>query len=588
VADEDRKPEEPSSLPGRIRRSLQLSPGRLRRLDGWSEIAALVLLIALILRQGYQLPVLAHAPVALGVGILLLLLVAARLGLEALATVRPALFFKLHAPDLAVFALLLLPRIGIRTAAFLLALRVLFRAGSRLLTSPAGRTWVVGVQRHPARIIAFTFLGLIAGGTLFLTFPGASTTPGSAPPLTALFTSTSAVCVTGLIVVDTPSYWTPFGQWVILVLMQVGGLGIMTLSASAALALGRALGAGSRGFLEEILEETAKRDITRLLQFIVAFTFATEAVGTAILGLYWSRVMPASEAWFNAVFHAVSAFCNAGFSTFSTSLERWVGDPVVNVVIALLIIVGGIGFTVAASLWGLFRRPLHPVLWWRHERTHTRLVLTTTAVLVVAGAMAFFYFDYDSSLSGLPMGQKLLSAFFQSVTARTAGFDTVSMSAVAPVTATVLMVLMFIGGSPGGTAGGIKTTTIAILALTFRSLSRGRRDVEVFSRRVPDETLLKAIAVTLLGGALLAVCFMLLLVIQPGMNYLDLMFEAVSAFGTVGLSRGVTAALTPPGRLIIILLMFVGRTGPLTLAFAVGKSATRTYYRYPESRILVG
>jgi trk system potassium uptake protein TrkH len=588
VADEDRKSGEQPSLPWRIRRSLQLSPGRLRRLDRWAEIAALALLIALILRQGYQLHVLAHAPVALGMGGILLFLVGARLILDAIASVRASRFLRMYWPDLAVFALLLLPRVGVRAAAFLLALRVLFRAGSRMLTSPAGRNMVVGVQRHPARIIAYTFLALIAGGTLFLTFPGASTPPGNAPVLTALFTSTSAVCVTGLIVVDTPSYWSSFGQWVILVLMQVGGLGIMTLSASAALALGRALGAGSRGFLEEVLEETAKRDVTRLLQFIVGFTFATEAVGTVILGLYWSRVMPASEAWFNAVFHAVSAFCNAGFSTFSTSLERWVGDPVVNIVIALLIIVGGIGFTVAGSLWGLFRRPLHPVLWWRHEQTHTRLVLTTTAVLIAVGTMAFFYFDYEASLGGLPIGKKLLGAFFQSVTARTAGFDTVPMSAVAPVTASVLMVLMFIGGSPGGTAGGIKTTTIAILALTFRSLSRGRRDVEVFSRRVPDETLLKAIAVTLLGGALLAVCFMLLLVVQPGQNYLDVMFEAVSAFGTVGLSRGVTAALTPPGRLLIILLMFVGRTGPLTLAFAVGKSATRTYYRYPESRILVG
>ncbi len=588
MADEDRKSGEQPSLPWRIRRSLQLSPGRLRRLDRWAEISALALLIALILRQGYQLHALAHTPVALGMGSLLLLLVGARVILDAVASVRASHLLKIHGPDLAIFALLLLPRVGIRAVAFLLALRVLFRAGSRMLTSPAGRNLVVGVQRHPARIIAYTFLALIAGGTLFLTFPGASAGPGNAPVLTALFTSTSAVCVTGLIVVDTPSYWSSFGQWVILVLMQVGGLGIMTLSASAALALGRALGAGSRGFLEEVLEETAKRDVTRLLQFIVGFTIATEAAGTVILGLYWSRVMPSSEAWFNAVFHAVSAFCNAGFSTFSTSLERWVGDPVVNIVIALLIIVGGIGFTVAGSLWGLFRRPLHPVLWWRHEQTHTRLVLTTTAVLIAVGTMAFFYFDYEASLAGLPIGKKLLGAFFQSVTARTAGFDTVPMSAVAPVTASVLMVLMFIGGSPGGTAGGIKTTTIAILALTFRSLSRGRRDVEVFSRRVPDETLLKAIAVTLLGGALLAVCFMLLLVVQPGQNYLDVMFEAVSAFGTVGLSRGVTSALTPPGRLLIILLMFVGRTGPLTLAFAVGKSATRTYYRYPESRILVG
>ncbi len=518
----------------------------------------------------------------------LLALVAARVLLDAAAAARYRTFLRTHWPDLAVFLLLLLPRVGFRAAGFVLALRVLARAGSRHLTSPAGRALVVRVQRQPARIIALTFLGLILGGTLFLTFPGSNTHPGPTPFLTALFTSTSAVCVTGLIVVDTPTYWSTFGQWVILVLMQVGGLGIMTLSASAALALGRALGAGSRGMLEEVLEETAKRDVTRLLQFIITFTFATEAVGTLILGLYWSRSMPLAEAWYNALFHSVSAFCNAGFSTFSTSLERFVGDPVVSLTVAFLIMVGGIGFTVAGGLWGLLAHPLHPARWWRREQTHTRLVLTTTGILVALGTLIFFYFEYEASLAGLSLGGKLLAAFFQSVTTRTAGFDTVAIGTTLPVTATFMMVWMFIGGSPGGTAGGIKTTTIAILALSFRSLARGRRDVEVFSRRVPEETLLKAIAVTLLGGILVLVCFMLLLVVESNHGYLDVIFEAVSAFGTVGLSRGLTPALTPLGRLIIILLMFVGRTGPLTLAFAVGRSATRSYYRYPDSRILVG
>ncbi len=588
MPDEDRKPGELGSALGRLRRSLQLTPGRLRRADRGAEIFSLALLLALVLRQGYQLHVLTHVPVALVAALALVILVVTRLALDGLAAVRLSTFLRPHWPELLILFLFALPHVGLRPVAFLLALRVLFRAGARHLTSPAGRAFVVGVQRHPARTIALTFLILILGGTLFLTFPGSSVQPGTTPFLTALFTSTSAVCVTGLIVVDTPTYWTTFGQWVLVVLMQVGGLGIMTLSASAALVLGRALGAGSRGFLTEVVEETAKRDVTRLLQFIVTFTFGTEAVGAVILGMWWSRSMPPSEAWFHAVFHAVSAFCNAGFSTFSTSLEQFVGDPVVNLVVAFLIVIGGIGFTVAGSVWLFLRRPWHPGLWWRHEQTHTKLVLATTLALIVIGTLGFFYFEYETSLSGLSLSRKLLASFFQSVTTRTAGFDTLPMATVAPVTATFMMLWMFIGGSPGGTAGGIKTTTMAILVLALRSLVRGRRDVEVYARRVPDETLLKAIAVTLLAGTLLLICFMLLLVVQHGQNYLDIMFEAVSAFGTVGLSRGLTPALTPSGRLIIILLMFVGRTGPLTLAFAVGKSAARSYYRYPESRILVG
>ena len=557
-------------------------------MDPWAEGIAGLFLLALVLHEGYHAAFVARTPVSAIVAGALLAVVALRVILDAVGAARLRSFLAFHWPDLAVFALLLLPWVGLRTAGFLLSLRVLIRGGARLLTSSPGRAFVVGVQKHPARSIVLTFLVLIAGGTLFLTFPGATAAGRSAPPLTALFTSTSAVCVTGLIVVDTPTYWSRFGQWVILALVQVGGLGIMTLSASAALALGRALGAGSRGLLEEVLEETATRDIANLLQFIVAFTFLTELAGAIVLGLYWSGSMPARLAWYHGAFHSVSAFCNAGFSTFSTSLADWVGDPVVNGVIGGLIVVGGIGFTVAAGLAGLLRHPLQPGRWWRHERTHTRLVLTVTGILLGVGALGLFYLDYEGSLAALSLPDKLLAAAFQSVTLRTAGFNTVPIGATAPAAATLMMILMFIGGSPGGTAGGIKTTTIGILWLSLRSLARGRKDVEVFGRRVPDRTLLKAIAVTLLGGAVLGTGFLALLMVQPEQDFLDLLFEAVSAFGTVGLSRGITAALTPPGRLLIILLMFVGRTGPLTLAFALGRSPARTYYRYPDSRILVG
>ncbi len=585
---EDRKPEGGGSLPHRLRRSLQLTPGRFRGIDRWAGIASWVLILVIILDQGYQLRPLQRYPVGEAMAILLLALVLARLVLDALGTPRAGPFFKTHWLELALLALLILTPLTFWAIGFLLALRVLVRAGARLLTSPSGRTFLIGVTRSPARTIATSFLGAIAGGTLLLTFPGASAGGESAPFLTALFTSTSAVCVTGLIVVDTPTYWSTFGQWVILLLIQVGGLGIMSLSASAALVIGRSFGAGSRGLLEEAYEETAKRDITKLLQFIVAFTFITEIAGGLLLGLYWTRQMPLLTALYHGTFHSVSAFCNAGFSTFSDNLAAWVSDPLVCIVVSTLVLIGGIGFTVAMSLMALARDPLHPVLWWRRERTHTKLVVAVTAFLILGGTIAYFFFDYENSLGGLPLGSKLLAAYFQSVTSRTAGFNTVSLGAAAPITATIVIVLMFIGGSPGGTAGGIKTTTLGVLALSLRALLRGRRDVEVYGRRITDETLLRAVSVTLLSGTLLGLGAMGLFLFEANKNYLDLLFEAVSAFGTVGLSRGVTPTLTPMGQLIIITLMFVGRTGPLTLAFAVGKTGARTFYRYPDGRILVG
>jgi trk system potassium uptake protein TrkH len=567
---------------------LQLTPGRFRGIDRWAGIASWLLIIVIILGQGYQLRPLLRYPVSQAVAILLVVLVIARLLLDALATPHPRPFFKAHWLELVLLGLMAVTPITFWAIGSLLALRVLVRAGSRILTSPSGRSFLVGVAHSPARTITTSFLGAIAGGTLLLTFPGASASGESAPLLTALFTSTSAVCVTGLTVVDTPTYWSTFGQWVIVLLIQVGGLGIMSLSAATALVFGRSFGASSRGLLEEAYEETAKRDITRLLQFIVAFTFGTELVGAALLALHWSRHMPLLDALYHGLFHSVSAFCNAGFSTFSDNLAGWVSDPLVTFVITFLIIIGGIGFTVGMGLMTLARHPLHPVRWWRHERTHTKLVLTVTAFLIVGGTIAFFFFDYENSLSGLPLGSKLLAAYFQSVTSRTAGFNTVNLGAAAPITATIVILLMFIGGSPGSTAGGIKTTTLGILVLSLRALLRGRRDVEVFGRRIPDETLLRAVSVTLMGGTLLALGAMGLFLFETGKNYLDLLFESVSAFGTVGLSRGITPSLTPMGQLIIITLMFVGRTGPLTLAFAAGKSGARTFYRYPDGKILVG
>jgi trk system potassium uptake protein TrkH len=243
---------------------------------------------------------------------------------------------------------------------------------------------------------------------------------------------------------------------------------------------------------------------------------------------------------------------------------------------------------VGVSLWSLVRRPHRAAAWWRELRSHDRLVLLMTGALLAVGAVLILALEGGRSLAHLPWTERIAAALFQSVSLRTAGFNTVSIGALAPATATVMMFWMFIGGSPGGTAGGVKTTTIGILALSLRSLTRSREDVELFGRRVGEATLLKAIAITLLGGLLVIMGTILLLVVQDGATYTDVLFEVVSAFGTVGLSRGLTPSLTAAGQLLIIALMFVGRTGPLTLAFALGRRRPRSFYRYPEGRILVG
>jgi len=572
----------------RLRRALRETPTRLRPLDRALTVVALLILVSLVLRQGYHVRWLEHALPTLVLGALIWSAVLVSLLLRAISASRLTSYLLSNGPDLVLLALILLPGVGFRTAGILLSARILARGATRLLTSPAGRALILRTHRHPTKVVTISFLLLIAAGTLFLTFPGARAPASEPSVLTAFFTATSAVCVTGLVTVDTSSYWSTFGQITILVLIQIGGLGIMSLSASLVVLLGRSLSAGHRGALSEVVEETAGRDVAGMLQLILGFTLVCETAGALALGPHWSRTMPPAEAWYHAVFHSISAFCNAGFTTFPDNLGSYTADFVVNGVIAVLIVVGGLGFSLAPALLAFLRRPHRPVAWWRKRGSHDRLVLTMTALLLVTGAVLLLALESGRSLAGLPPSRRILAAVFQSVTARTAGFNTVSIGAMAPATATLLMILMFIGGSPGGTAGGIKTTTLGVLGLSLRSLARGRHDVEVFARRVREDTLLKAITVTLLGVVVVLAGTITLLMTQPGSNYEDVMFEVVSAFGTVGLSRGLTPSLTPLSQLTIIALMFIGRTGPLTLALALGRPARPSQFRYPEGRILVG
>lgn len=490
----------------------------------------------------------------------LLVALPAAAGLAAVAAGRPAVALSL---------------LAVAQAILLLALFARERAAAELLA---------GFYHNPSRLIVVSFAALVLVGTVLLTFPAAAAGPRPVAPLDALFTATSAACVTGLIVLDTPSAFSPFGHGVILALIQAGGLGIMVLSTFAALLLGGTLGLRGERALTEVLDLQAASSAYRLIRFIVLATLAIEAVGALGLtfcyraaGFGW-----AAAAW-RGTFHAVSAFCNAGFALQSDSLEMFQGSPVALLLFAALITLGGLGFAVLAAIWWRLRRPdPAPV------SVQVKTVLAVSAALVAAGAALYAAAEWGRSLDGLPVADRLVNALFQSVTLRTAGFNSVPFAALAPATALAMIGFMFVGASPGSAGGGIKTTTAAVLLAAIRSTVRRAESVRLFDREVPGEIVYRSLAIAVISAAIVAGGLFLLLVFEP-QPFADLLFEVVSAFGTVGLSLGATPRLGPAGKLIIIAVMFAGRTGPLTLALLLGVGAARApAVRRPETRVMVG
>lgn len=441
-----------------------------------------------------------------------------------------------------------------------------------------------GFYRNPPRLIGASFATLVLIGTVLLTFPAASAGALPVAPLDALFTATSAVCVTGLVVLDTPNAFSPFGHGVILALIQVGGLGIMVLSTFAALLLGGSLGLRGESALTEVLDLQAVSTAYRLTRFIVLATLAVEAVGAAGLTLCFSAAgLELPAALWRGVFHAVSAFCNAGFALQSDSVAMFQSSPAGLLLVAALVILGGLGFAVLAAVWWRLRRSASGPL-----TVQVRIVLAASSLLLAAGTAIFAAVEWDRSLAGLPLGERLLNAFFQSVTLRTAGFNSVSFDTLAPATVLIMLGFMFIGASPGSTGGGIKTTTAAVLLAAIRSTIRPSEPVRLFGREVPREIVDRSVAIGAISAAVTGAALFLLLVVER-QPFLDLLFEVISAFGTVGLSLGATGELGPAGKLTIIALMFVGRIGPLTLALLLGAGAAKKpAVRYPQTRLMVG
>lgn len=440
-----------------------------------------------------------------------------------------------------------------------------------------------GIQ-HPARLIPLAFLGTILLGTALLMLPLSRAGAGSAPLLTALFTSTSAVCVTGLAVVDTPVYWSMFGQVVILGLFHIGGFGIMTGATLLGLLVMQRLGLGTRLVAQAETRSLGLGDVVAVLKLILRVTLGVEVLVAAVLTLrlHYSYDESWGTALWNGVFQSVSAFNNAGFSTYSDSLMGFVSDPLIIVPIMFAIIIGGLGFPV---LFELRRTPGR----WARWSIHTKITLLGSAILIVGGTLAILLYEYGNpgTLGPLDMGGKLLGALFHSVTARTAGFNTVDVGSMRTETLAVNYVLMFIGGGSAGTAGGIKVTTFFLLGFVVWTEVRGSQDTTVFRRRISAETQRQALTVVLLGVSVLAVATLLMLS-ATDLPLEIVMFETISAFATVGLSTGITADLPPMGQSILIALMFVGRVGTITVATALALHSKRPAYSYPEERPIVG
>ncbi|MGE7675886.1 TrkH family potassium uptake protein [Lysinibacillus sp. NPDC094403] len=437
---------------------------------------------------------------------------------------------------------------------------------------------------NPPKILVLGFATIILIGTFLLTLPIATENGEGLSFLDALFTATSATCVTGLIVVDTGDTFSIFGELVILFLIQIGGLGFMTFATLFFLLLGKKISLKERLLLKEAFNNITMAGLVRLVRRILLFTALIELIGGLILSIRFSFDMPVSKAIYFGFFHSISNFNNAGFDLMGgfNGLTKYVDDPFIVLTICALITIGGLGFIVINELYE-YRET-------KRLSVHSKIVLTTTLILTVGSTLLIFLFEYGNSKTLGPLSEwgKILGSLYQAVTPRTAGSNTLPIGDLAQSTLFLIILLMFIGAGSGSTAGGIKITTFALLVATMWSQIRGKEDVVLFRRRIVNETILKALTVTMCGMMIVILVTFVLSITEQGHSFMMYLFEATSAFGTVGLSMGLTPELSPGGRLVIILTMFAGRLGPLTIAFAITKRRKSEAFRHPKGNIMIG
>lgn len=436
-------------------------------------------------------------------------------------------------------------------------------------------------ELNPPRVLALGFGSLIIIGAILLNLPIATKNGESIGFINALFTSASAVCVTGLVVVNTGEFWSLFGQITIILLIQMGGLGFMTLATIGALILGKKITLKERLIIKEQLNQETMSGLVKLTKYVIISTFGIEAIGAVLLSTRFIPIYGKIKGVWFSIFHAVSAFCNAGFDLTGDSIAPFVGDFVINMTISSLIILGGLGFTVYIDISrNKSFKKLH---------LHSKLVLGITGFLLVIGTIVFILIEYNNpfTLKSLNIYEKLIASFFQSVVPRTAGFYSVDFIGLYDTTVFFIIILMFIGGSPSSTAGGIKTTTFGTLILTTIGVIKGEKDVTIFRRRIGEEIINRSLAIATIGMTLIIMVSFVLTVTETA-TFLDVLFETTSAFATVGLTRGITPNLTDFGKIIITLTMYAGRVGPLTMAFAFARKHKHSSFRYTEGNIMVG
>lgn len=442
------------------------------------------------------------------------------------------------------------------------------------------------LKMSPAQLVLSSFLLVIVFGTFGLMLPFATNIGINMSFWDALFIATSATCVTGLSTMNIGADFTIFGQILILFLIQIGGLGIMTLSSSMAILLGKSMGMKDRLVLQDLLDVNSMEDLVAMVTDIVRYTLIIELWGAIILTFAFTYDgFEFTQALYYGVFHSVSAFCNAGFALFDNSLESYALNPLVHGTVSILIILGGLGFIVLKETRNILLRPKS----FARITLHTKVVYVMTAGLTVIGALFIFFGEFLGALDGYTLYEKIQIALFQSITLRTAGFNTIPLTNLNSFTIYGLSLIMFIGASPGSTGGGIKTTTLAILLQSIKSTIMGVKEIELFDRAINASTVVRATALTFISIILTSGFILVMMQIEPEQSFLSIFFEVISAGGTVGLTLGLTPFLSISGKLIISFVMFMGRVGPITLLLAIAQQKqVRGKFDYPVGRIMIG
>ncbi len=437
------------------------------------------------------------------------------------------------------------------------------------------------VHMSPPLFLLASFALVIAIGTVLLNMPFSSANGEPVGWINAFFTASSATCVTGLVVVDTATHWTTIGQVVIITMIQIGGLGLMTFAVMFAMILKKNIGLSDRMIIKEQLNVDGMGGLVKLLKYIVMVTVAIEGIGAIILATKFIPIYGLKTGTWYSVFHAISAFCNAGFSTIVGSIEPYKADWVINITIMLLVIFGGLGFTVILEILERKR--------FKQFTVQGKIAIILSTALILIGAIGFFLLERTNTgtIANESTSTQWLQSFFQSVVARTAGFGSVDLSKMRDATTFLLIAIMIIGGSPGSTAGGFKTTTVAVLFFTTLSVIRGEKDTVIFNRKIGLEIVRKSLAIIMIG-IFLILSIVFVLTITEDASFIDILYETVSAYATVGVSKGITENLTDIGKVILSLTMYTGRVGSLTMAFALGRKDRASKLNYAETNISVG